>query len=658
MGTNNSLVVYTALYKRLLDDIADCYVDSEPGLDWMKIQSRLAKEGLSFLTKTLPQLGKHFDRCLASPNPRAAFDAPFFEKKDGAGSLPKIFGWLFERVFAEADSMEPMVNIDHWTGVPTEMWMRSPAGSDTWNVSRKQFCLRDTTAIRHARQLLYFLYKLELPYEKDDEKKVIDSFVEVEEELKTLQVDPNDAVIKQARKFITRVLGGSDPGEIIPRHGPGAVATGERGPEKSEFARIYRRLEARYPFTEYFQLPGQVCDSYRTYEKNLEELEVGTAKVVLVPKDSRGPRLISCEPLEYQWIQQGQQRKLYGILENHRLTKGHVNFTDQTVNRHLSILGSQGNGVVTLDMKDASDRVSLRLVEELFGGTKWYSYLYASRSPQTRLPDGRIVQLSKFAAMGSAVCFPVEALVFYALAVCAIVVHRQIKPQVARGRVWVYGDDIICYGEDYPVVMQQLQKFGLMFNSGKCCTEGFFRESCGCDAYNGVDVTPIRLRTVWNHHKRMDAGQLVSYVELSNSAYERGYRRLAYYVQDMVEGLYGPLPHVGFLVRKAEHSQELSETYKGRVIGWLRDVSPLAHNLKNCKVRYNRNLQRDEVFGYIIKPKHTRGSDGWGACLWSLNSGSMGPQPGIHTLARRSRLKRGWGAINYDCGYLRHRKVN
>jgi len=655
METDKSQVVYTALYKRLLDDIADCYSDAEPARDWYIIQEQVAKEGLSFLTKTLPRLGKHLDRCLASDDPAIAWYAGF-ERNQPFNGFPDILRWLFDRVFASSHCMVPLRDYNHHSGIPTLTWVDiAVEGHGDGSLRQKRFRLQDTDAIRHARQLLYFLYKLELPYDKDDEVKVIDSFVATEEEIKNLQIDPNDAVIKQARGFITRVLGGSDPRDIIPRHGPGAVSTGERGPEKSRFSRIYLALDQKYPFTEYFQLGGQVCDQYTTYEETLETLEAGTAKVVLVPKDSRGPRLISCEPLEYQWIQQGQQRKLYGILENSRLTQGQVNFTDQTVNRRLALRGSTGSGLCTLDMKDASDRVSLALVQELFGGTAWYSHLLASRSPDTRLPDGRIVRMAKFAPMGSATCFPVEALCFYALAVSAIVVHKQVRPQVARGRVWVYGDDIICYEEDYLVVMQQLSKFGLMFNVDKCCTEGFFRESCGCDAYAGVDVTPIRLRTVWNRSARNDAGQLASWVELGNSMYVANYRRSSELVKELVEDLYGPIPFVGYLIlRPREHSQELVERYRGRVIGWYRPFSPIAHNSSlGFRLRYHEGFHRDEVFGYVIKPCNVAGADGWGAALRSLNSGKQGPKPGIHTLARRSRLKRGWGPIDISGCYLK-----
>jgi hypothetical protein len=88
------------------------------------------------------------------------------------------------------------------------------------------------------------------------------------------------------------------------------------------------------------------------------------------------------------------------------------------------------------------------------------------------------------------------------------------------------------------------------------------------------------------------------------------------------------------------------------VIGWFRYGSPYAHNSGRFRIRYNPDRCRDEVFGYVIRPVNKTGADGWGACLWSLNSGPRGPKPGIHTLARRSRLKRGWGPICRDGAYL------
>jgi len=621
MVYRNSLDVYTSLYRRLVADIADCYADSEPVRDWNKIQSRLGAEGISFLTKSLPRLGKAFDKALQGEIPFLSEGFKTFRCR------PLLFGYLFERIFTSCG------------------YVRSDA---------------DVDAIRHVRQLLYFMYKLELPYEAECTEKVLSNFVSIETEIETLSLDPSDAVIKRARSFITRVLGTCCPRDIIPKHGPGAVSTREVGGEKSHFSRIYEQLDEVYPFTEYFHFSATHTADRLDTLADLTPEGAGTAKVVLVPKDSRGPRLISCEPLEYQWIQQGQQRKLVSRLESHRLTKGHVNFTCQEVNRRLALESSSSRKMVTLDMKDASDRVTLALVNELFSGTEWAQALSASRSTSTILPNGQRVYLAKFAPMGSAVCFPVEALVFYALAVSAIVVHKQKRERVARESVYVYGDDIICDREDYPIVMQELERFGLLFNRDKCCVSGLFRESCGCDAYNGVDVTPIRLRKTW--YRTKEASRLVSYVELSNSLYARGYYQAAGYVEHLVEDLYGPLPYVTYYrSNKKDDSPidlSLQESFSrerkkllwysrgGRVIGFHRpDVVPtLIHQRKRIRTRFCRDTHVPQVQGYSVEPTKTwYGEDEWEKLLRRYTCGRVSTDAGLYADAHSSRLKRNWG---------------
>jgi len=613
MGMYNSLEPYGTLFEELLLDIACCYTNSEPHLDLAKARLRMKAEGISFLTKSLPRLGKAFDKALLGLTP---FLHTGFEKSTEY-AVPKFLGWLLKGVFS----------VDGYV---------------------REF--PDISAIKHVRQILYFAYKLELPYDERSVKNVLESFIAVDNEIKNLRIDATDAVIEVARTYVTRTLSGCCPWDIIPKHGPGSVSTGERGGEKTHFSRVYADLDSRYPFTEYFHASLSHTADHVNRLEQLEELSIGTAKVVLVPKDSRGPRLISCEPLEKQWIQGGQQRKLYNHLERCRFTAGHVNFTDQTVNRRLALESSKTQEFVTLDMKDASDRVSLVLVEQLFQGTEWYQALVASRSAQTRLPDGSVVVLGKFAPMGSAVCFPVEALCFYALAIGVLVVYRQIPWRVAAASVWVYGDDIICRSEDYAALLNHFPRYGLAFNPGKCCTSGFFRESCGCDAYKGVDVTPIRLRKVWNHRKPNDATQLVSYVELHNSMYQAGYRRSCTYIRKMVEALYGPIPDVEYMRSRAEGYQAFYHT-AGRAIGWFRpDVNSIASNLsRRIKMRFNAHLHRDEVKGYAVQAVHRDYTeDGWERLLRYFSGGIDSELPsGTYAVSRQSRLCRNkWGASN------------
>jgi len=496
----------------------------------------------------------------------------------------------------------------------------------------------DPAVLLDIRQLAYLFYKYEIPYAPETEQLVLDTFVEVDQAL-PLEVDKEDPVLRKARAFITRVLGKFDHRDIVPKHGPGAVATGELPHEKSVFKRIYRQIEAVYPFCGYncFNL-SHVADRITEIQK-LEELEDGAAKVVLVPKDSRGPRLISCEPLEYQWIQQGIATKLVQCLERHRLTSGHVNFTDQEVNRRLALVGSTWCSWATLDMKEASDRVSLALVKELFSGTPLLEGLMATRTRRTLLPNGKIVQLRKFAPMGSALCFPVESLVFYALSVAALQVYCGLEPRKARAAVYVYGDDIIVKSGYEPTLMRVLPRFGLMFNEGKCCyTSSHFRESCGMDAYRGVDVTPVKFRKVWSPPT---ANNLATWVSYHNEMRRRRYTGTADLIEGFIIAFYGFLPYT---TQYSGESQSPDQEGNPLVL-YRPGVNVVPVNRKNLKHRWNAELQRLEVHSYTIRPaRYKTRQDGWEEILRKAFKNPYGERSlvGWYSFPRRVVLKRGW----------------
>jgi len=607
MGDRNSLVAYYAtLVSNVYTDIAHCYPVSHviTVRELTKLTLRLSREGLSFMTKTLPRLGKAFDKALSMKTP---FNPPGFEKIRGT-TTPKFLGWLFSRVFDNAGVVLDDVDI---------------------------------MAVKHIRQFVYLLYKLELPYASDDEQKVIDAFVATEADLQNLEISPRDPVIKSARTFVTRVLGCLDPLDIVPMHGPGAVATGEKGLCKADFARIYGSVEEVYPTAEYFFYNlSHVVDEFQAIESWKSEPH-GTAKVVLVPKDSRGPRLISCEPLELQWLQQGLARSIVARLETCPLTKGHVNFSDQVVNQRLALLSSQSQQWVTLDMKEASDRVSLRLVNELFSGTQLLRGLIATRSQATKLPDGRLIHMDKFAPMGSALCFPVEAFVFYALSVAVLAVYGKLSLAQARESVYVYGDDLIIRAEVYQHVLQHLPRFGLLFNEDKCCTAGFFRESCGCDAFKGVDVTPIKLKTVWDCSRRIGPGVLASSVSYSNSLMMAGYSLAAQFIEDEINRVYPYVPINNNVHLNTSKYDWRSETPHG--ISFYRP-GIRAMKANRTPIRWNDEFHRMEVLTPIIVPQLFKGwgKSGWREMLRRTSRPSLHNLPGLYTLPRRVKMTRGW----------------
>jgi len=651
--------VYLELYTDLVRDVAEqCSVShKESSRDIEEIRRRFSHEGLPFLTVQLPRLGKCIDKALGQGLP---LDVPFLDKRDGS-VIPKLFGELLELVFDSSGLEKPMSS---------------------------------SYAVRALRQLVYFVYKLEIPHTLDQERKLLEEFVSIDQELgkpkrksgetpdplvlptvehsgasypdvgwpypQHLDLSAREALM-HARCLAASVFGMFDERDIKPRHGPGAVATGETNATKHVFKRLYTDIEEIYPFTEYFVYNLSHVADRPEYLQSLTLLKSGTAKVVLVPKDSRGPRIISCEPLEYQWIQQGLGGAIQAWLEKHKLTRGQVNFTDQGVNRRLALSSSVDQQWYTLDMKEASDRVSTELVGLIFPWVpNLLAALMATRSTATRLPNGNVVQLNKFAPMGSCLCFPVESFVFYALAVGAIVADslnkRPIRAKISRHakvydsrvreackRVFVYGDDIILRPEDYGLVMQLFPQVGLLFNQDKCCTAGFFRESCGMDAHRGVNVTPLRLKKLWCH-RRVDPVAITSYVALSNAAYHCGYLRTAHRIVGMVEQLTGSLPVLPPLntpVDSLDPHYLYTVSYGGWV--WERIGSSARVQPQGVSSRWNTRLHRFEVRTRQAAPLYKRGeADDWCMVLRRFTSPSELNEPGVYALTHRTKCQWVW----------------
>lgn len=600
------------MYIHYLNMLCACYRDiasafpaqntREHALDLRTIVRRFEHEGIEFLTKSLPAYGKAID--LALSDRTRVLNIPNFQKKKGT-ELPLFMGWLLREVFCDSGVEQPS---------PLSM-------GDT---------RRRATALSYLRQISYLFYKLEMPYDQQSINRVLRDFVETDTMVGNQSIlgDPRMGnILHYAGGLVGRVLGGVSPLEIIPKHGPGSVATGEKAPMKSYFKRDYVEATRVYPLDSHFYFNsshverclasnGLMVRDERGRLRPWKTMEQSTAKVVLVPKDSRGPRLISMEPLEIQWLQQGQCELLVRSIESHWLTKGHVNFANQGINRFLAWLSSMpplwrsdselsdttvapemehlfGVGgleplpacavpssanadLVTLDMKEASDRVSLAHLG-LFP-RPWIEALMATRSSHTVLPNGVTVELNKFAPMGSAVCFPTEAIIFWAISVAAIRYDnptfnsrndsKKLLKDLAE-RVWVYGDDLIIHREDYPGVKSALEQTGLLLNASKCCLGDLFRESCGFDSYGGFEVTPLRIKQCLRLD-HMTGQQLMSYVSYSNEAYRRGYHELANYLQEVISNVVSiPFTTVdqGFVqfVRPDANVRALNRQWKVRV---------------------------------------------------------------------------------------------
>jgi hypothetical protein len=152
--------------------------------------------------------------------------------------------------------------------------------------------------------------------------------------------------------------------------------------------------------------------------------------------------------------------------------------------------------------------------------------------------------------MGSALCFPIESMVFYTIALTAIIEKLNLPFTYnsviqAKKYVWVYGDDIIVPVDYVSPVISSLEALGLKVNTGKSFWRGAFRESCGGDYYAGVDVSVVRMRRELPT-SRKQADQVVSAVSLRNQLWQHGWTKTVALLDELLLGMI-PFPFISSL---------------------------------------------------------------------------------------------------------------
>lgn len=466
---------------------------------------RTTSEGLSFLTKTLPTYAKALEKGL---------ELSCYPGIHGFGYkprtvLPAFLCGLLGRVFETNGDLK---------STPCVL------------------------SIKYIRQISYLLYKLEMEFHENQVQKLVESFKEKDRLLTHCEEIQSDdwAVVHTFQEIIGDVFGQFDQRPCVPRPGPGATAC--KTPRSGRFSpnHVFMDLDNRFPYGDYMYLNRRHFGSHG--HAYLPALKQGWSELIPVPKDSRGPRFICEQVNEYMLIQQGIWGLMKEWLEGHPTTRGHVNFSSQSHNQMLALTSSWHGKYGTLDMKDASDNISRVLVEVGFDSIPDLRDDLLALSPtDIRYPDKSCGTLRKFAPMGSALCFPIMSVVHFALALAAISVHTG-KPWRSHKRdVYVYGDDIIVKTEYVDYLFENFPRFGLIFNEHKSFYRGKFRESCGVDAYNGFNVTPIRLRRLFCD---ASAKSLVSFTDNYNNLKKGGYNCLALVIRKEVVRIFPDLPYV------------------------------------------------------------------------------------------------------------------
>lgn len=474
MSPKPIFIDFLKVFEKLMEDLGIRESDST------YLLRRARCEGFTFLCKILPSFSKHVIQCI-----EFGYYTPFRGfPRCARATLPKVFRHVISRIF-------------HDDGL-----LRSNPSS---------------RALYIIRQTCEYFYKLEVDFTPEQIDSASEKYLQTEREVEKYSsfLKSSEAIceyrylhdfFKEVRKNIRSLDMVVTYQEILrktlPRYTTGSFV---------EYKRIKRKTTPKG-----FSSPSYIKSTYdavlprsnavadfglfkilkalpkRCYNKLHQSNATPVSEVLFVPKDSRGPRVISRENLDIICTQMRYHDWMCAHLE--KVTHRHVNFENQEINRNLAKEGSLTGNWATIDLSEASDRVSFTLVKKLLGSLPFFNYFFhRHRSSTYKLPNNYCGKMYKVAGMGSGLTFPTMSLIVYSTISTLISLRYSIPFKKAMEYVYVYGDDIIVKKEFYRTAIEALERAGLKVNENKSFSKGPFRESCGGDYISGKDVSPRRL---------------------------------------------------------------------------------------------------------------------------------------------------------------------
>jgi len=567
------------LWKKIAEESA-IWCCTSATRDIKYVTRRVEHEGFSFLTITLPTFGKDFQKSLD----QGKVDRDLFKGFPWQAGLPRLLGGFLDLVF------------DRTSGV----LLNNPS----------------IDAILAIRQLTLMFNKILLPSTPARKKLAMDGYVQCEQDVRIADAMTSpqqwDDFHRVGDLLFRDVFANLDnlvfDRSLIPRHGPGATADRLRGNAKFRQSSWPARLERYFPAGEY------LIPSSRFFDRldGLDILEPGAeipVRIISVPKTLKTPRIIGIEPTAMQYSQQALLRDLLSELSKSTTLGRMIGFTDQDVNQRLARKGSLYGKLATLDLSEASDRVSNQHVRALLRDHPiLHGAVDACRSRKADVDGHGIIRLAKYASMGSALCFPFEAMVF--LTMIFLGIEEQLSTRLDadtikkyQHMVRVYGDDIIVPVNFVQSVIGKLESFGIQVNRGKSYWNGKFRESCGKEYYDGEDVSIVRVRREFPTSPKC-VSECLSIVPLRNQLYLAGYWDTVKWLDDYIRRVLKHFPNV-----------TPTSPMLGRLCSLGYSSSELSHDLHSPVVR-----------GYRVSVRYhednLHGSDALLKCLLRMESRS------------------------------------
>jgi hypothetical protein len=508
------------LQMMLADASIRCHTSTT--LDYNYVERRVEAEGESFLTISLPAFANDFQKALAEEAVTPSLFAGFRKR----GKLPIFLGGLLELVF------------DRWSG----RLLDAPS----------------IAAVQTIRQVTLAFGKIRKDCSDERIQAAYKAYIECELDVKRgdRARSPDDLMDygRVSRLLWRRVNSRLDrriyDGELIPRHGPGQTADRLVGNQKFTLEEWTTRMQGLFPYEDI------VCVSNDERQFVLDRVDFREparerpVKVTHVAKTLKTPRIIAMEPTSNMYVQLGIMDMMKEEFRADENARNLICFDSQEPNQLLARSASRDGRLATLDLKEASDRVSNQLVRELFANHPHLGEaVQVVRSRTADVPYHGVIRLAKYASMGSGLTFPLESMVFCTLVFLGI--ERALKRPLTQndvtrlyGSVRVYGDDTIVPVEYVESVIQTLEAFGALVNRNKSFWTGKFRESCGGDYYDGFPVNVVRLKHEPIESRR-DGSEVSSFVAFRNHLYEiGGYDRTVAWCDARIKRVLRTYPYV------------------------------------------------------------------------------------------------------------------
>jgi hypothetical protein len=597
------------LYGAMFDDVALEFpaLRVEFVRDYKRISSAVDQHGLQFTLITMPDYRKHFDKCLDNGRLTSSHLIHFGSYRSKR-PVPRLFKGLILRVFDDNGELRSCPD------VRAIFWLRQLLGAarklkldcsdqSVWEQT-DEFFKTDAAVVSPTSNWddptdrsidLRDLALSDILHDNSrcEQAELFDEFASSP----SMELRGTLDTIQCVADILVSSIGSFTATEWDSRHGPGAVAEKLRQ-GKYSFANWPAKLDLVFPYADWgVSSHSALVD--QTPVVSLAQFEHETsARLISVPKTLKAPRLIAAEPVAHQWCQQVIRDYLM-TRSSQTLIGSFVAFRRQDLSQEMVRRASIDGSLATADLSAASDRLSCYVVERMFRSVP--SAVDAFKAVRTRWMTQELdkfrpkhLLLRKFSTMGSALTFPVQSIVFAAIALGCTLYSQGRSASIynlrkLRGQVRVFGDDIIVPTPCLELLGNTLHCLGLKVNAAKTFGTGKFRESCGEDAYGGHTVTTINV----NEFPRKSApGAVMSSVDVHNNLYNKGLVNTAAYIRKTVERLGYKFPDV---------------KPSSGALGWSNDIG---FDYSRFKKRWNRALHRYEARIHTAKAVVDRVSPG------------------------------------------------